>query len=257
MILWHYNGIMTDYKTVKGPNAQIAYRHVTGISDLPPIVFLHGFKSDMGGSKAQWIHDYCVANDREYLRFDCFAHGLSGGDFMDFTIGKAVDDAAFMMGEFLSRPAVIIGSSMGGWVGLRLMETAPDAVAGFIGIAAAPDFTREIRENATTEQQNDLRTNGYITAPSGYDEPYIFTKTLIDDGEKHCLLGRKITANIPVHLLQGKLDDSVAWGKAERINQSLGGMAKITYIDDGDHSLSRAQDLLTLKHAIEKSHLDI
>ena len=130
---------MTDY--IDGPHGKIAYDFYEGTSDLPPIIFLCGFKSDMGGSKAEWLHDYCVANNHTYLRFDYFAHGQSDGDFMDFTIGKGVMDSIFMIEKFISRPAILIGSSMGGWIGLRLMQFISNMIHGFIGIAAAPDFT--------------------------------------------------------------------------------------------------------------------
>jgi len=248
----HYNRTMNDIKTIKGPNANIAYEFIKGDSPLPPIIFLCGFKSDMMGSKAQWLRDYCATNNRTFLRFDYFAHGQSGGDFMDFTIGHAVDDTLFMLDEFIYEPSIIIGSSMGGWVGLRVLELRIEDVFGFIGIAAAPDFTAEIKQALSDEQKNELNRKGYFEVESGYDEPYIFTQALLENGDVHCMLNRVIKTERPVHLIQGKMDTSVPWDKANGINKMVGGMAEVTFIDDGDHSLSRPQDLEILKAAIEK-----
>lgn len=243
---------MSNVHTIDGPNGTLAYNYHKGDSPLPPIVFLCGFKSDMGGSKAQWLHEYCVANDRSYLRFDYFAHGQSDGDFRDYTIGKGLVDALFMMDEFIDTPAIVIGSSMGGWVGLRLMQFMPHKMHGFIGIAAAPDFTRKIYASLDDGHLKQLDEKGYIEEESGYDEPYIFTRALFDDGENHCLLGNPIVFDGPVHLLQGKQDTSVDWNMPDAINRCFDGRAKITLIEDGDHSLSRPQDLETLKAAIEE-----
>lgn len=242
-----------NYRNISSPlGHRIAYRYREGRSALPPIVFLCGFKSDMDGSKAQWLDQYCRETDRTFLRFDYFSHGRSDGDFMDFTIGTAIKDAQFMIQSFINRPAIVIGSSMGGWVGLRLLEIIPERIFGFIGIAAAPDFTAELLHGADQAKMNALRQDGYFTEPSGYEEPYIFTLRLLEDGREHCALHRRIDTDKPVILLQGKFDASVPWQKAERIKAALNGKAVIHYIEDGDHSLSRLQDLTVLKSAIEE-----
>lgn len=243
---------MTDTQFISGPNGRIAYEWVDGSNDLPPIVFIHGFKSDMTGSKAEFLKQYCLETGRDFLRFDVFAHGQSDGNFMDFTIGKALEDTRFMLTEALNRPGLIIGSSMGGWIGLRLLQDCPQKIAGFIGIAAAPDFTKKILDQLNEAQLHDLQAHGYISEPSDYGEPYIFTKTLFTDGGEHCLLHSTIDYHGPIHLLQGKLDTSVDWQMPLAINQCLNGRARITVIPDGDHSLSREQDLQTLKNAIEE-----
>ncbi len=242
---------MTDF--IKGPNEKIAYEYSEGNSGLPPIIFLCGFKSDMGGTKAEWLADYCRANNRTYLRFDYFAHGQSKGDFKDFTIGKAVDDALFMLDEFIIRPALVIGSSMGGWVGLRLLEQRVKTdIYGFIGLAAAPDFTTEIKSRLSDTQKKDLAEKGFFEEPSDYGEPYVFTHALLEDGEVHCMLNKTILTDRPIALIQGKQDKSVEWGKAHRINDMVSGVASIHFIEDGDHSLSRPQDLKLLQNVIEE-----
>ena len=248
----NYNRIMTDMKFIDGPNGKIAYQYVDGSSLLPPIVFLCGFKSDMGGSKADWLYDYCIETGHPYLRFDYFGHGHSEGNFVDFTIGKGLMDTIFVIDQFITNPAIIIGSSMGGWIGLRLMQYLPQKMHGFIGIAAAPDFTRKIYAALDDGHLNQLDERGYIEEESGYEEPYIFTRTLLDDGENHCLLGNKLFFEGSIHLLQGKLDTSVDWTMPDEINKCFDQRGEITIIEDGDHSLSRPQDLILLKKAIEE-----
>lgn len=241
---------MTDIKFLEGLHGKIAYQFVEGDVNLPPIVFLCGFKSDMGGSKAEWLHNYCIKHNRTYLRFDYFAHGQSEGDFKDYTIGKGVMDSIVIIERLLTKPAIIIGSSMGGWIGLRLMQIIPDKIHGFIGIAAAPDFTRKIYAQLDDGHLAQLDEKGYIEEDSGYEEPYIFTRDLFDDGETHCLLAAKIPFEGDVHLIQGKKDTSVDWHVPDAINNAFDGRAKITLIDDGDHSLSRPQDLDILGNVI-------
>ncbi len=243
---------MTDIKYIDGPNGKIAYDFYQGTSNLPPIIFLCGFKSDMGGSKAEWLHDYARTNNRTYLRFDYFAHGQSDGDFRDYTIGKGVMDSLFIIESLIKKPAIIIGSSMGGWIGMRLMQFIPNNIYGFIGIAAAPDFTRKIYTSLDDGHLNQLSEKGYIEEESDYDEPYIFTRVLFDDGENHCLLDTKINFDGAVHLIQGKLDGSVDWHVPDQIKTCFDHDIDVTLIDDGDHSLSRPQDLDILKHAIEE-----
>jgi len=204
----------------------------------------------MNGSKAEWLSDLCQSQNRTFLRFDYFAHGGSDGDFMDFTIGKAVSDTMLMINKFVNQPAIIIGSSMGGWIGLRLLQLIPDTIHGFIGIAAAPDFTRKIYASLDDGHLNQLKDKGYVEEPSNYGEPYIFTKSLLDEGEYHCLLDHKINFDGPAHLLQGKQDTSVDWHMPDAINHVLNNQAKVTLIGDGDHSLSRDQDVRILRDII-------
>ena len=243
---------MTDIKFLDGPHGKIAYDFYKGSPDLPPIVFLCGFKSDMNGSKAQWLKTYCEKNNQSYLRFDYFAHGQSDGNFHDFTIGKGLMDTIIMFENFITRPAILIGSSMGGWIGLRLMHMIPDLIHSFIGIAAAPDFTRKLYASLDDGHLAQLNEKGYIKEESGYAEPYIFTQSLFNDGENHCVLDRPIPFGGPVHLLQGKQDTSVDWHVSQSIQTCFDHEIIITLIDDGDHSLSRPQDLEILRNAIEQ-----
>lgn len=221
----------------------------------PGLIFLPGFKSDMQGGKALFLEDYAKREGLAYIRFDYMAHGQSEGDFMDGTMSIWRDDALEILDHVADydRPHILIGSSMGGWVGMMVALARPSKVAGFIGIAAAPDFTEDLRfKRMTEEQKEQLEKQGYVEEPSGYDEPYIFTKKLIEDGRTNLLLDKDLEFLCPVELLQGKEDSSVPHQWAERIRGAVKNpQVKITYINDGDHSLSRPDDLLLLQKTVE------
>lgn len=224
---------------------------------LPALVFLEGFKSDMNGSKALFLEEQCRRRGQEFLRFDYSGHGYSEGEFVDGTIGAWLQDAREIIGNVIKASEVmLVGSSMGGWISLRLLIDQPEKmpkIAGVVGIAAAPDFTKDVKTRLSSEQLIDLEEKGYAQEPSGYDEPYIFTRELFEDGKKQCLLDPltpyKIDAALT--LLQGKKDDAVHWKKALRIEKVFDGpRTEVFFIDDGDHSLSRSEDLERLDEKI-------
>lgn len=215
------------------------------------ILFVHGFKSDRFGSKAAFLQSLCEQKGWGYTALDCMAHGESDGDMMDFSLTEALNDVLFTINTLIQKPVILIGSSMGGWLGLRAAEVQPESVKALIGIAPAPDFTAEIVQRMSEEQLVEMANNGYIAEDSGYEEPYIFTRTLIEDGQEHLMLHRAIPYDGPVTILQGKQDQAVSWEKAEHISNCLPQPATIHLIEDGDHSLSRPQDLDILKNTIE------
>lgn len=223
------------------PYGNMVYDHIKG--GQGHVVFLHGFKSDRKGSKAAFLKGWCADHDIGFTAIDMMAHGESEGDMMDFSLTEALNDVLYALDNLIDGPAVLVGSSMGGWLALRAAEERPEKVKGIVGIAAAPDFTAEIAARMTDEQLAQMATQGYITEESGYEEPYVFTRTLIEDGQDHLMLHRPIAYSGPVHLLQGQEDAAVDWRKAARIAEKLPNRADITLINDGDHSLSRPQDL--------------
>ena len=215
------------------------------------VLFLHGFKSDRKGSKAQFLADWCADHHVGFTAIDVMAHGESDGDMMDFSLTEALHDVLVTLDTIISKPVVLVGSSMGGWLALRAGEERPEKVQGLIGIAAAPNFTAEIAARMSAEQMAQMATQGYISEDSGYEEPYIFTRRLIEDGQTHLMLHRPIRYDGRVHLLQGKQDSAVAWEKAQRIADALtSDQVEVTLIEDGDHSLSRPQDLEKLSSAL-------
>jgi pimeloyl-ACP methyl ester carboxylesterase len=243
---------MTDEtKYIDGPNGyKLAYNYVEGTHDAG-LVFLPGLKSDKNGSKAQYLSDLAKEKGFSYLRLDYGGHGESGGKFTDGCMSEWYEDAKHIIQSVTKRPQVVVGSSMGGWVGLLLAHHHNIDMKGFIGIAPAPDFTQDFLDHALTEAQKcDLEDKGFCEQPSDYGEPYIFTRKLFVDGEANFLLNKEIDYDGPVHILQGKQDASVDWRKPERIKAALKSeQVEITLIEDGDHSLSRPQDLEKLKAA--------
>ncbi len=225
---------------------------------LPTVIFLPGFRSDMQGTKAQYLEAQCRARGQGYLRFDYSGHGQSSGRFGECTLESWRDDALSVLDRLSSGPVVLAGSSMGGWIGLLLALMRPERVKGFIGIAAAPDFTRDLVEyrfDETMRASYDAR--GYAELPNDYSpEPYIITRGLIESGNRVCLLDRTHELPIPVRLLQGLQDSEVPGDMPERIAACLNGAdVQIHLVPDGDHSLSRPQDLALLGRQVEEVSL--
>lgn len=232
--------------------ATIAYHKIDG--DGPGIVFLGGFRSDMTGTKAQALEAHCRAADRAFVRFDYFGHGASSGDFADGTISRWAEDAISVLDEITHGPQILIGSSMGGWIMLLAALARPDRIAALIGIAAAPDFTETLMWQRYPEAVREtLRRDGLYYQPTPYEEgPYTITMKLIEDGRNHLLLSRSIDINCPVHLIQGMEDDAVPWRHALAITENLSTeQVTLTLVKDGDHRLSRDEDLARLMRALD------
>ncbi|MBL4739799.1 MAG: alpha/beta hydrolase [Sneathiella sp.] len=230
----------------------IAYHHTPG--DAPGVIFCSGFMSDMEGTKAVALEQALYDLGRSYTRFDYFGHGQSTGLFKDGSISRWTDDALAVLDECTAGPQVIVGSSMGGWIGLRMALLRPDRVKGFVGIAAAPDFTTRMEADMPEEALKLLESQGYWEQPSEYsDEPYVITKKLIDDGRRNFVLGGEIDFGGPVHLLQGMKDDSVPWQTALTIQEQLRTQdVVVSLMKDGDHRLSEPDDLNRLLIAVER-----
>ncbi|MEZ0169549.1 alpha/beta hydrolase [Microvirga sp. TS319] len=225
----------------------------------PPVVWIGGFKSDMRATKASLIDSWAERKGRTYLRFDYSGHGESGGDFEAGTISRWLEETLAVMTEFLKERPILVGSSMGGWISLlatrHLLERHPAlAPVGIVLIAPATDMTEKLMWNRFPEDlRRTLEETGVYYRPSAYSEdPYPITKTLIEDGRRHLLLGQPIQAGCPVHILQGMEDPDVPWGHALELVEHLpGDSVSLTLIKDGDHRLSRDEDLERLIVAIE------
>lgn len=236
-------------------NLQLAYRLKAGNPQKPTLVFLPGYRSDMNGSKALFLDNWAQKNNMSYLRLDYSGHGESDGLFEDGTIGIWTEDALEIIDTVTTGPLIVVGSSMGGWIGLLVATKRPDRVKTFLGIAAAPDFTKWVWEQELTdEQKKRCERDGKLTENSPYsDEPDVMTLALFKDGQNHLLLDTKIPFENPVILLHGKQDKEVPWKIAEQIKSNLNtGQCKIIYIEDGEHRLSRDQDLEILEDQINK-----
>ncbi|MGH7102418.1 MAG: alpha/beta hydrolase [Acetobacteraceae bacterium] len=231
----------------RGDGAELAWIRAAGRG--PTIVFFPGFGSDMRGDKATDLARFCASHGRALLRFDYSGHGESDGAFLDGSIGRWLQDALTAIDQKTEGRLVLVGSSMGGWIALLAAMRRPERVAGLIGIAAAPDFTETLMWHAmTAAEQARLMAEGSLTVENGGDSPLVITRLLIEDGRHHLLLGSEIPISCPVRLLHGQRDGDVPWETALRTAERMAGAdVRVTLIKDGEHRLSRPQDLALLR----------
>lgn len=235
------------YSVLRRGAATLAYRHVPGRG--PGVFFCGGFMSDMNGSKALALDTWARTAGVAFTRFDYQGHGESSGRFVDGTIGVWADDAAAVFDEVATGPQIIVGSSMGGWIALLLALKRPERVAGLVGVAAAPDFTEDLMWDAFDESaRRAIMEDGvwHLPSASGGD-PEPITRALIEDGRNHLVLRSELPLTAPVRLLQGVQDREVPWRLSIRLMETLASSdVRLTLIKDGDHRLSREQDLALL-----------
>ena len=231
----------------RGDGIRLAWARTPGRD--PTTVFLPGFRSDMTGSKAMAVEAWCRAAGTGCLRLDYSGHGASDGDFTDGTIGEWTRDALVLIDRLTDGPVLLVGSSMGGWIALLAALARPGRVMGVIGIAAAPDFTESLMWEAMMPPERErLQRDGVLLVPSQYGEPTPVTLRLIEEGRRHLLLRQPIPLRCPVRLLQGQRDPDVPWETALRLAERLESQdVQVTLVKDGDHRLSREQDLLLLR----------
>lgn len=232
----------------RSDGATIAYRRRAAAgagTSLPGLLFLGGFASDMNGTKATALDSFCADRGQAFVRFDYMGHGQSSGRFEDGTIGRWTEDALAVLDALTDGPQILVGSSMGGWVMLNVALVRPFRVAALVGIAAAPDFTDDIWTGMDELQRGRLLAEGRIFLPSEYGAaPYPITRGLIEDGRHHLRLSRPMPISCPVRLLHGMRDTDVPWRKSLAIAERLEAQdVQVTLIKDGDHRLSRDQDL--------------
>lgn len=237
-------------ETVTRPDGvALAYRRVAGRG--PGVVFLGGFNSDMTGSKAGALAEWCAAEGRAFLRFDYSGHGASGGRFVDGSIGMWLEDALRCFDALTEGPQVLVGSSMGGWLALLLALRRPGRVRGLVGVAAAPDFTARVLEALLPDVKAVLERYGVWLRPSQYGEPYPITRHLLEEGAQHLLLRAPIPLRIPVRLLHGQRDADVPWQLALGIAEKLESEdVQVRLVKDGDHRLSTPRDLALLRATV-------
>ena len=222
---------------------KLAYHRTAGQG--PGVVFLGGLKSDMEGTKALYLEDWARRNARAFLRFDYSGHGQSSGCFEDGCIGDWAEDAQAAIAALTRGPQILVGSSMGGWIGLLLARRMPRDVAGLITIAAAPDFTEDAMWGGFSEAQKArMETEGQIALPSDYGAPYIITKRMIADGRRHLVLRTPLDLSCPVRFLQGTADRDVEMRVALRLmDHATGPDMRLTLVKGADHRFSDASCL--------------
>lgn len=230
----------------------------------PGVIWLSGLLSDMIATKAAAIAAHGAEKGFPVLRFDYRGHGASGGDFKDASISELLSDALAVFDRFAKGAQILIGSSMGGWIALLLAlalkerkkagEDLSAHVAGIVLIAPAVDMTRRLMGDAfTTEIRAEIEEKGVYYRPSDYGDPYPITKKLIEDGEKHLLLGDIIPLSCPVHIIHGREDPDVPWELSQELTAWLSEAdVDMTFIRDGDHRLSRPEDIAVLLAAVDR-----
>ena len=244
----------------KTTQRSLAYRKNKEKDSEVTVVFCGGFKSDMKGTKASFLETVCDDMGVNYIRFDYSGHGESEGEFVDGTIGDWYEDTASILDEIVStKKVVLIGSSMGGWVSLLAARENPELVKSLILLAPAPDFTRDVYEAFSDAQKNELLIEDMVKIPNDYsDEPYIFTRRLIDEGERNCLLDKEIPISVPVSIIQGMKDADVPWEKALKISDRLESEeVSVHLLKNSGHSLSGENELDLLRTELEKSVADL
>jgi pimeloyl-ACP methyl ester carboxylesterase len=223
----------------------------------PRLFWLGGFNSDMKGTKALALDAWAAEHGRACVRFDYSGHGESGGAFTDGTIGRWLEESLAVFERFCVGPQVVIGSSMGGWLALLLAREIGKrqgnaSLIGLVLIAPAPDFTEELMwKGLSPEIHHEIETEGVWLRPSQYGDPYPITRALIEEGRNHLLLGSSIDVGCPVRILQGAQDPDVPWRHAFALAHRLpADDVVLTMIQDGDHRLSRPQDIARIIAAV-------
>ncbi len=240
---------------------QIAYKYspATGPDkNSTALIWCGGLKSDMEGGKATHLHDWAISEGRAYVRFDYYGHGMSSGVFTKAGIGRWTQDTVQIIDEVVGNilgceRVILIGSSMGGWASLLAALQRPERVKGLLLIAPAPDFTETLMwEMFSADIKKQIIESGLYLEPSEYGEPMPISKTLIEDGKKHCLLDRPIEFSGPVRILQGMQDIDVPYRHAMKIIDAITSQdVEMTLVKSGDHRLSTEADLERLVRTIK------
>lgn len=243
---------MTNQTLQMPDGRRIAYRRQAGAG--PTVVFLGGFRSDMTGTKAEFLSDWAARHGRGFLRFDYTGHGASSGEFEEGNIGAWAHDAEDAITRLTDGPMVLVGSSMGGWVALLMAPRLSQRIAGLVGIAAAPDFTEDsMWAGLDDTQRRKLELDGKIEVPSDYSvEPYVITRRLIDDGRRHLVLRAPLHLPFPVRLLHGTADSDVDLSVPMRLlDHADGPDIRLTLVKDADHRFSADDNLALIASTLD------
>ncbi len=241
-----------------GRRRRIAYRYADAPNeDGPALLWLSGFLSDMAATKAAALAAWAQRMRLPMLRFDYSGHGLSAGDLLHASIGDWLEEAAAVIELIGTRPTILVGSSMGGWIALLLARKLAEAgrldrLAGLVLIAPAFDMTERLMwHHMSAEVKATLERDGVYYEPSLYGDPYPITKHLIEEGRNHLIGVGTLHLDLPVRILQGMCDPDVPWGHAlDFVDLLCCEDVELTLIKDGDHRQSRPQDLARLEATV-------
>ncbi len=239
---------------------RIAYLHQPG--SPPGLLWLQGFKSDMVSTKASALAAWAEARKLALTRFDYSGHGQSGGQFKDGTLGRWIEETRAVFERLTEGPQVVVGSSMGGAIALallkRLMAEHPAGAArikALVLIAPAWDMTEELMWKQFPEAiKRELMEKGVWMRPSQHGDPYPITRGLIEDGRRHLIGNQRWNPGRPVMIVHGRLDPDVPFAHSEALIGNLdGGWARLVEVADGEHRLSRPEDIELLFGLIDNA----
>lgn len=239
---------------------EIRFHHRPAKDGSCGVFWMGGYKSDMEGSKVLELDKWANETGHGCMRYDYSGHGVSGGAFTDGTISKWLEESLAIFDQTEGQQ-IVVGSSMGGWLALLLTVAHVKAVGleksrikGLVLIAPAVDMTHDLMwAKFTDEIRAGMIETGLYEQPSDYGEPYQITLDLIEDGKQHLFGDAMIETGCPVHILQGVLDDAVPWQMAvDLVSRLARDDVRLTLIKDGDHRLSREEDLARLIQVVEE-----
>lgn len=224
-------------------------------AEKPGFLWLGGFRSDMTGTKATRLQQKAAAADHLFMRFDYSGHGLSEGRFEDGTLSLWLAESKAVLSLAKGRPMIVIGSSMGGYLALLMAKEQVGAIKGIVLVAPAADMTQALMEpqiDSNEGARTAIERNGVWLRPSQYGDPYPITRKLIEDGRKHLLLPQGIDLACPLRILHGDRDPDVPWQHGRKTFAAIRSPdSQFILIKDGDHRLSRDQDILAIERAAE------
>ena len=238
---------MSFYKNKQ--NHKIAYKSLRGRG--PGIIFIHGLNSDMNGAKALTVEKYARKNNLNFIRFDCRGHGKSHGRFEEFTISDWRKDLLNIIDYVARGPQILIGSSMGGWLMMLAAKARPQRIKGMIGLAAAPDFGKDLYNSLNKKNKKEITTKG-ITKYSSYGFSYYLTKKFFIEAEKNRVLKNSFRFTKPLVLIHGLKDNVVEEDVPRKILKKVTGKnINIIYLKESDHRLSSETDLKMITQSID------
>ena len=230
-------------------NHKIAYKSVKG--RRLGIIFIHGLNSDMNGGKALAIEQYAKKNKLNFIGFDCRGHGSSEGKFEEFTISDWRKDLLDIIDNVAKGHQILIGSSMGGWLMMLAAKARPQRIKGLIGLAAAPDFGKDLYNGLNKKNKKEISTKG-ITKYTSYGFSYYLTKKFFIEAEKNRVLKKPFRFSKPMVLIHGLKDNVVKEDVPRKILKKVTGKnVNIIYLKESDHRLSSLTDLTIIKESID------
>ena len=237
---------MSFYKNKQ--NHKIAYKSLKGRG--LGIIFIHGLNSDMNGAKALTVERYARKNNLNFIRFDCRGHGRSEGKFEEFTISDWKKDLLDIIDNIAKGPQILIGSSMGGWLMMLAAKARPQRIKGMIGLAAAPDFGKDLYNNLNKKNKREITSKG-ITKYTSYGFSYYLTKKFFIEAEKNRILKKFLYFTKPLVLIHGLKDNVVKEDVPRKILKKITGKnVNIIYLKESDHRLSSDTDLKVIINSI-------